>query len=401
MIYSESKSFIRKNVILLTVVYMISYITRINYGAVITEMVKAENVLKSDVSLALTASAITYGVGQLISGYLGDKIQPRNLICLGLFTTAFVNFLVPFCNNYIVITALWGINGLAQAFMWPPIVRLMSTIFKPEVYSSACVKVSWGSSFGTIAVYVLAPMLISFWSWKGIFFVGSALAVIIAFVWLKMCPLIDNKESILLTPKSNSKTKIISFLFIAIMFAIVLQGALRDGVTTWMPTYISETFNLGSSISILSGVILPVFSIFSFQMVHIIYKKWLNNELLFAGIIFSIGLISAIILSIYSNNSPILSIFLSALLTSAMHGVNLLLICIVPEHFRKFGRVSFVSGLLNSCTYVGSAISTYGIAIYSEFFGWHPTIILWAAIAFIGTAVCIIFSSKWGRFKNS
>ena len=48
-----------------------------------------------------------------------------------------------------------------------------------------------------------------------------------------------------------------------VMVAIVLQGALRDGVTTWMPSFISETFHLSSEVSILSGVCLPLFAIFS------------------------------------------------------------------------------------------------------------------------------------------
>ena len=45
-----------------------------------------------------------------------------------------------------------------------------------------------------------------------------------------------------------------------VMIAIVMQGMLRDGVTTWMPSYISETYNLSNAIAILTGVVLPVFS---------------------------------------------------------------------------------------------------------------------------------------------
>lgn len=39
--------------------YMVSYITRINYGAVISEITASENIQKSAASLALTASAVT------------------------------------------------------------------------------------------------------------------------------------------------------------------------------------------------------------------------------------------------------------------------------------------------------------------------------------------------------
>ncbi len=395
-----SKNRINNYVFLFMTVYMISYITRINYGAVITEIVNAEGILKSNASLALTASAITYGAGQIISGFLGDKYQPKFLISIGLFVTALMNLVLPFCESFVIISIVWGINGFAQAFMWPPIVRLMTFLFTPEVYSGACVKVSWGSSFGTIIVYLLAPIIISFSEWRFVFFISAGMAIIMNIIWLKTCPLIsaENIDTSENKHMSNNKN-FFTLLFVAIMVAIVLQGALRDGVTTWMPTYISETFNLSSSISILSGVLLPIFSILCFQVVHIVYKKMIKNELTLSGIIFGIGFLSALVLSIFAKNNAVLSVLLSTVLTGAMHGVNLMLICMLPEHFKRYGKVSLVSGILNSCTYVGSAISTYGLAVFSETFGWESTISLWAVIAFGGVIICLTLSKKWKKFK--
>ena len=68
---------IRDFTLLLTFMYLVSYVTRINYGAVVSEIVQAEGILKSVASLAVTGSFITYGAGQLISGFMGDKIQPK------------------------------------------------------------------------------------------------------------------------------------------------------------------------------------------------------------------------------------------------------------------------------------------------------------------------------------
>ena len=84
-----------------------------------------------------------------------------------------------------------------------------------------------------------------------------------------------------------------------------------------------------------------------------------------------------------------------------MHGVNYMLISMAPRQFRRFGRVSLVSGALNSCTYVGSAISTYGIALLSETLGWQGTSVLWAVIAGGGALLCLRISKGWQRFKDS
>jgi OPA family glycerol-3-phosphate transporter-like MFS transporter len=77
-----------------------------------------------------------------------------------------------------------------------------------------------------------------------------------------------------------------------------------------------------------------------------------------------------------------------------MHGVNLMLVCMIPSFFQKYGNVSTVSGVLNSCTYVGSAVSTYGIALLSEAYSWKFTLFIWVLIALLGTIICFIASKK-------
>ena len=45
-----------------------------------------------------------------------------------------------------------------------------------------------------------------------------------------------------------------------------------------------------------------------------------------------------------------------------------------------FIKISLISGLLNACTYVGSAISTYGIGYFAEHIGWNSTVLLWVLL---------------------
>ena len=68
--------------------YFVSYITRINYGTVLLEIVNSEGITKMSASMAVTGSFVTYGIGQLISGWLGDRIKPRYLMFIGLMVSA-------------------------------------------------------------------------------------------------------------------------------------------------------------------------------------------------------------------------------------------------------------------------------------------------------------------------
>ena len=76
--------------------YFVSYITRINYGTVLLEIVNSEGITKMSASMAVTGSFVTYGIGQLISGWLGDRIKPRYLMFIGLMVSAGMNVCVVF-----------------------------------------------------------------------------------------------------------------------------------------------------------------------------------------------------------------------------------------------------------------------------------------------------------------
>jgi OPA family glycerol-3-phosphate transporter-like MFS transporter len=90
-----------------------------------------------------------------------------------------------------------------------------------------------------------------------------------------------------------------------------------------------------------------------------------------------------------------------AILTGCMHGVNLMLVCMVPPYFKSTGKVSTVSGVLNAATYVGSAASTYGIAVLSDALGWDATILIWLGIAACGAAICLLCRNAWNKYKTS
>ncbi len=381
-------------IVLFTLTYMVSYLTRINYGAVILAMEEATGLSNAALSMALTGSFITYGAGQLVSGWAGDRISPKKLIFFGLLLTTAMNLLIPVSSSHGQMLVIWCINGFAQSFMWPPLVRLMTVLFSEEGYKKATVRVSWGSSGGTIAIYILAPYFITLGGWKSVFLFSAACGAVMALAWFFLCPEIAIRQK-RIREENQPEKRLLSPLMLVIMAAVVLMGALRDGVTTWMPTYISETYNLGSAVSILTGAVLPLFSILCFQAASALHRKKLRNPIFCAGFIFAIGTASAFCLFFFTGHSAAFSVLFSALLTGAMHGVNLMLISMLPAYFVP--KVSTASGLLNSCTYIGSAISTYGIAVIAEQAGWNTTLLVWALLAAAGSVLCMACTRPWQK----
>jgi len=197
--------------------------------------------------------------------------------------------------------------------------------------------------------------------------------------------------------KDKKKGSFIAYVFLSgialLAPVIIIQGALRDGVTTWLPTYINEVFGVDTSGSILTASILPLFAIASITLTEKLRKK-IGSETKTALILFVPSFFAALILSFVYNGSAVISVILMAILTGCMHGVNQLLICVLPARFGKEGNISTVSGLLNSFTYVGSALSAYGFAFFSGLFGWSGTVLLWAGMLLLGGLIMLVFIRK-------
>ena len=349
--------------------------------------------------------SVTYGIGQVINGRIGDKIKPQNLIFIGLITATAINLIFPiFSGSIPLMCVLWAINGFAQSMMWPPIVKIMVNTMDEATYGSASVIVSLGSSMGTIAVYLTAPLIISLLSWQFVLLFSAAIGLLSLILWAFLKDRVYDEKALQRTDKKVSptsklifpKTAIFPLVFIAL--AVICQGMLRDGVSNWMPSLLSDTFKMGNSASILCTVSLSLFSMVAVIVAGAFYKSFFRNEVACAAAIFAIASVSALLLTMLFNLGAVSAIIFMTLITGANHGINLMLIGHVPKRFRRHGNISTISGAINACTYVGSAIATYGIAKLSEAFGWQVTTAVWFVIALLGLIFCLIAIPAWKKF---
>ena len=398
-------------VFLCSLVYFCSYLTRLNYAAVLVEMITGGAYSRAGASAAVTGLFITYSVGQLISGYLGDRIPGELLVFFGLAAAGIMNILLPFCPNALWLTVVWSLNGFAQAMLWPPLVKILSTLLPDEAYGRAVVRVSWGSALGSVAVYLMTPAFLALGSWKLAFFVPAGIALAVSVLWLRRYPVLakglggahDLSMRIRAAsekPESGGVPLRYAGLLSLIMVAIVCQGLLRDGISTWMPTYVTETFHLENSVSVLTAVILPLLNLGIYHLTLWLHHRFFQNELACAGVIFGFGAVCLLVLRLFAGGSVWLAAGLLALGSVSMHGVNLMLISLVPAAFRRFRRTSLVSGMLNACTYVGSSVSAYGLAEFSAVRGWSAVQTLWVAAGILGTALCFFCVIPWRRFRR-
>lgn len=387
--------------LLCSVSYFVSYLTRNNFAAVIAAIVAAGEIDKTSAGAVTTLGFITYGIGQLVSGKLGDIINPKKIMFFGFILTAFMNILIPFCPDGRTMCCVWAVNGFAQSMMWPPIVKIMSTAMDTQRYNKGVVFVNWGGTLATIMIYLVSPLVIKLSGWRTVFFISSFSGFLMSAVWIILMTRIEKNSHIIYSMRSGKKGEkkgrsylISPPLLAIIMIAIMLQGALRDGVTTWVPTYVSEVFSLGSEISILSGVVVPIFGLISLKVTQIIYDRTGKMPFVCSGALFLLAALCCAGVILTGNRAVIPTVIMFALIVAAMHGINLILVCFLPNIYARSDSVSSLSGTLNFMTYVGSALSTYGFAVLSEKSGWNSTVRLWAAVAAAGFIICVVCRVK-------
>lgn len=390
------------------ILYFTSYVTRLNYGAALVDIIADTGITKTAAGLVSTGSFVTYCIGQFVCGFLSDKVRPRRMIFCGLFLSSLTNIVLPIWPAAPVMLVFWCINGFAQAMIWPALIRIMAEFFDGNFFGKACVSVTVASSAGTIFVYLLVPLCISLSGWKSVFYVSSAIGVLVSIYWLLAARGAEAHCTAKATqtdsaPPAQAASKNLWALFllaplVPIALSVTLHGILKDGVVTWAPTYLSEIYGISASASVLTTVALPLFSIFSVYLAERVDRRWFHNEMKTAAAIFATASIAALFLVLFSGRSAVVSILGMAVLVACMYGVNLMFICYVPKHFEKYGRISTVSGFLNACTYLGSAASSYGFAAMAETVGWNSTIFTWLLISLTASLLCLLCIRKWTRF---
>lgn len=90
------------------IAYASTYICRLNYSAVMPELSRLGILGESRLAAISSAFFICYGVGQIFSGILGDKISPRKMIFAGILFSAVSNIFISFFHSFTALIILLG-----------------------------------------------------------------------------------------------------------------------------------------------------------------------------------------------------------------------------------------------------------------------------------------------------
>jgi len=160
------------------IAYATFYVVRNNFAPVSKEIGAALHYDKSMIGDLLAGTAIAYGLGKFVMGYLADRSDARKYVAVGMLLTAALNFLFGATANYWSHLFLWTINGFVQGMGYGPCTRGLSHWY--SVKERGKIFGVWNISHnigGGIAGF-LAAWCAKHWGWQSAFYVPGIIAVI-------------------------------------------------------------------------------------------------------------------------------------------------------------------------------------------------------------------------------
>ena len=367
-------------IILCCLVYGFAYAGRYSYSANIGSVIDFYGVTRADAGVVSTFFFFAYGVGQLLNAFLCKFYPKRYVVSGALLISAIINLALFFLPPFAYIKYLWVVNGICQSVLWPTLMLTIGETVDPSLTKRAVFTMSLSIVIGTFIAYGGSSLFNLMGNFKLSFLMGVVFPVVIAVIWFlsyntltegKYIPTEKTSEEVAAPAKemSSAVRALIGLLAVCAVFAAV-DNFVKDGLNTWSPVILKEQFGFEDSISIILTLVLPLFGVFG-SIVAMQGNKLVKD---FRGLVGVFYLALSVCLlgvawSLKADN-VIVTLILFGVISCLSHGINSVLVSIMPLELRDRVNSGFLSGLMNACCYVGSTVSAYGLGKLADGAGW-------------------------------
>ncbi len=378
-----------------TVAYMFIYFVRNILSVVSPKMIEDGMYTESLIGSFSSIFFITYAIGQLINGILGDKIKAKYMLSLGLVLSGITNF--AFCSdnaNFYIAYAAYALCGFFLSMIYGPMTKLVAENLEP-IYASRCsVAYNFSSHLGSPIAGITAVLL----SWQLVFFCGGITLIICGVVCYIIFTYLEKKGVITYTVLNNAKAtknglkdlferKIIKFTAVSL-----LTGIVRTTVVFWLPTYYTQFLGFSANQSAIVFTVTTLITSLNAFIAIIIYEKLNRN--LDLTMILSFGFSAIFFVSCIFIKQPLTNVILINLAIFSANCSSTMLWSRYCPGLRSTGLVSSATGFLDFISYMAASLSSTIFANAVTDIGWSGLIIVWGILMGLGVLVSIPYDKN-------
>ncbi|WP_197053711.1 MFS transporter [Sphingobacterium sp. T2] len=177
----------RRTIIATMIGYALYYFVRKNLSMAIPGMQEDLGIGKADLGIFLTLHGLIYGVSKFVNGIIGDRVNARHFMVLGLLLSALCNVVFGFSSAVMVLGITWVLNGWFQGMGFPPCARLMTHWVPPQELATKMSVWNTSHSIGAGLVVIVCGYVVSHMTWRWAFFIPSLIAILGAiYLWIML-----------------------------------------------------------------------------------------------------------------------------------------------------------------------------------------------------------------------
>lgn len=383
-----------KNAILLgalcSVSYFAVYIARNILGAVTPQMLADGAFDKGYIGNLSAVYLIFYAVGQLINGYLGDKIKAKYMISCGLLFAAVSNFVfIKLTHVPNIALAVYGTTGFFLAMIYGPMTKVVAENTE-HIHAVRC---SLGYTLASFLGSPAAGVLATFFVWQDVFAISSALLALMAIACFGFF-LAFERRGIVKYNQFDTNTKgaaslriLIENRIIRFSLVSILTGVIRTSTVFWLPTYFAEALGYSESGAASIFTVGSVFISFATFIAVFLYER-LNRDI-DKTLLITFAASALAFVAVYFVSSSIINIILIVVAIIAADSAATMLWSIYCPGLKKTGKVSGATGFLDFLSYVAAALSNLFVANTVKHIGWSSIVLIWAGLMIAGIVVAL------------
>lgn len=387
------------------ITYASFYLGRVNLSTAMPDLRESLHLSSQDVGLLGSGFFLTYALGQLISGHLGDRISPRKLVLCGMLLSTVMNFVFGFFAVWSVMFLAWTINGLFQSTGWAPIMKVLSNWCSPEQKRKVAGIYATSYVAGNALTWILTGWLVAYLNWRTAFWIPGALMGGFALVWYVAVRDTPQAAGFAMPVQATEKSeKLISTIdqrpnmlhvlrrFWPLVLAAVTGGMLLFALIIWTPTYFVDVHGLGIDSAAIISTLFPIAgTIGTLSVAWLVAGRFRRKEIGFAIVVF-IGIGCLLILFSVVSSLLWISTLLLVLVGSILYGVDTIITTILPMVLGNRQEVSTVAGIIDFAFNIGASLAGVLIGFVVDTYSWSAVFLTLAIAAGITGFFLAVFA---------
>jgi OPA family sugar phosphate sensor protein UhpC-like MFS transporter len=357
--------------------------------------------------------------GKLTTGILADKLGGRRIFIWAVGLAAIATFIFGTLSTNIAFFTLYFLTVFAKSAGWPSMANIIRVGFVPAKHGRVWGFIATSSRISSVATTVLVSSLLLIMSWRGLFYIAGALALVSAFIlprYLKSSGQGSRRldadaegltESISTWSKNHplSKTETRGAIRVFISnprFWLISLGVSSLAVLfefqAFLPIYLSETFSLPPAQAGMASSAFPLGCLIAIFGGGFIYDKLSKKNIVYTMsatlIVAVICLLSLRFLGFYDFGSglelsiTIVLVFLFGFAISPAYYIPMSVFSI------GFGgrHCGLLVGLIDAFAYFGAMMFDFiGGAVANKEGGWEDFILILIVTSILATIIMTSF----------